>query len=1146
MPRRIRSWGCSILIVMAAASDTGAQAARLTNGGAPSIISLLARPARLQIGDTTLVAALVQLEQRSGVALAYSPSLLPQEVRVRCDCAELTMREALSRLLDGTIFGFAETEGQVLLAPRARVPGDAALNVRSAGAGGDVMLSVASTPSEATRAELFVILEPATITGRVTSEGGAPVSSALVALRSLQLSGVTNDAGEFRLVVPEARVVARTDTLRVTRLGFRPVNVPFTMRQGEIRIDVVMASQVVALEQVLVTGTAGNQERRAQAAVIASIDASDIVAKAPVINVNELLTARAAGVSLTTASGTAGANTRINIRGQASLSLSNYPLVFVDGVRVTAGPRAVAQVPGGVTAGAGGQQFNALNDINPADIESIEIVKGPAAATLYGSDASAGVIQILTKRGRVGARQFSQTLTLSFDRIEPNFTPYTNYARCTAALVAANSPNPLCREQEVGTIVSDNVLTRNDVFNSGWAGTLNYNVRGGGDSFGYFGSFGAENTNGTVPGSFLNHRTGRANFNWTVSPRMSLEAGVGLVRADDHLPQGDQSSYSYTIGGYFGSPLSVRSADDGSLAGGWFMPTESVESISAILTRDVTTRVTPSVRVHYNPVSWFTNRLTLGGDLTRTAATQMYPRNERSWYTPALNQGVVTRNELHNTIYTVDYLGNVSRRFGTGDRFSSDLSFGSQWINSTEDLLSGSGQGLLTNAANVVSAATTTTGSQGYGQSKSLGLLVQEQLGFRDRLFVQLGARVDRNSAFGQDVGSFFLPKAGFSWVVSEEAFWRSSMPWVSTLRLRGAFGTTGRSPSGVAALQTYIRTNYVTETGLVQAGVSPGSPGNPNLKPERGVEVEGGFDAGFFGDRAGLELTYFNKQSKDLLLSQPLAPSSGFATNPLVNIGEVVNRGLELSMRATPIDRGRITWDAQLNVSTLHNEIVSMGDVTPFISNNQCFKPGYQVAAWCVPRVLVVDTVAGRATVSDTAEMVGGQLPKWEGAFNSTVTLWRNLRLYGQVDGKFGHKVYNLTRDFRDRSLGNSAEAVLPPGEGGYDRRERMRRYGPFVTQSGSAIGAALVRDPYIVEGDFVRFRELAATYALPTSFARQFRMASASISIGAKNLALWTKYDGFDPEVFGVTDPVTPFLGDVFTTPQVRRLFTRLSVQF
>src|SRR5689334_2987129 len=181
------------------------------------------------------------------------------------------------------------------------------------------------------------------VTGRITSEGGVPIPSAIVTIPSLRLSSQTNDAGTYRLTV--VGLGTRAETLHVTRLGYRPKDVAFSLAQGTVTVNAEMQATAVALDQIVVTGTAGNQEIKAQSAVVASIDATDLMAKAPVINVNELMYARTPGVSLTVASGASGANTRIDIRGQASISLSNQPLVFVDGVRITSGSRST---PGGV------------------------------------------------------------------------------------------------------------------------------------------------------------------------------------------------------------------------------------------------------------------------------------------------------------------------------------------------------------------------------------------------------------------------------------------------------------------------------------------------------------------------------------------------------------------------------------------------------------------------------------------------------------------------------------------------------------------------------------------------------------------------------------------------------------------------------
>lgn len=980
------------------------------------------------------------------------------------------------------------------------------------------------------------------VTGRITSEGGVPIPSAIVTIPTLRLSTQTNDAGTYRLIV--AGVGARAETLHVTRLGYRPKDVAFSLSQGTVTVNAEMQATAVALDQIVVTGTAGNQEVKAQSAVVASIDATDLMAKAPVLNVNELMYARTPGVSLTVASGASGANTRIDIRGQSSISLNNQPLVFVDGVRITSGARGT---PGN---GVGGQTLNALNDINPDDIESIEIVKGPAAATLYGADASAGVIQVLTKKGRTGVRRFSQRLNLEYDNIDPNFTPFSNYGICTAAAVAATSKSALCVGKTAGTVVSDNVLQRNKIFTNGWSGVLDYSAQGGGENFGYYISAGSNNESGTTAGNFLNHRTARGNFNWTASPKISVDASIGVSRADDKLAKGDQDTYSYMLNGEWGSPVSsVTAGPNGTLVGGWLNNNVSVQSVSAITNEDVSIRTTPSATIHYSPLSWLTNRVTIGADLTRVSGNQTYPLNSNNWYSATQNSGQVSIQETNNSFYTVDYLGNINTRFGDRGWMSSDLSFGTQWINTSQTVLAATGTGLTTNVSNLVSSGTTTSAAQTYGQSKSFGYLGQEQIGFNDRLYLQFGARVDRNSAFGKSAPTFFLPKAGATYTVSEEPAIAKILPSVvSTLRLRGAWGTTGRSPSSTAALQTYSKSPYLTDAGVILPGVSPGSPGNPDLKPERGVETEGGFDAGFFHDRLGFDLTYFNKLSKDLLLSLPLAPSSGFASSPLVNIGEVQNKGFEMALRATPVDRKNLTWDMSATLNTLSNKINSMGSVTPFVSgNNQCFKPGVQLGAWCVNQVVRVDTVAKKAFVTDTAVVVGGSIPGREAAFQTTFTLFKNFRIYAQMDGKFDYKIYNLTNDFRDRTLKNSAEVNLPADQGGYSLYESIRHGGPFVTQTtGTAVGNALARDAYMTSGDYWRFREFSVTWTLPNAVAQRMRVGGASLAVGGRNLHLWTKYDGRDPEVNGADGLVNPFRADVETLPQVRRMFARLNLQF
>ena len=1152
-PHAVRRPSALALLVVASVlfapvgGGTSAQAAPA--GPRTPLSTLLDRPARLRVENVSLADALGELERRSGVPLAYSPSLLPSDRSLRCACDDATIGEALQRLLSAVPFTYRESDGQVLVVPSPRPSdtNDASDNAsmpESIGALGIVMAP--ATPT---------VFDSTTVTGRVTNEAGTPVSAAIVTIASLRLSTTTNDAGIYRLFVPPDRFVARADTIRVTRLGFRPASVPFTLASGRVTVDVTLTSQAVSLEQVVVTGTAGNQERRAQAAVVATIDAAETVKEAPITSVTQLLGARVPGVVVTDGSGTSGGSTRILVRGAASISLSNQPLVFIDGVRMDGGFRAPFNVSGSGSSSSG-QAPSTMNDLNPNDIESIEIVKVPAAATLYGADASAGVIQIITKKGRVGSRSFTQDLTVEYDKLTPNFDVPTNYATCnTAALIAPTSPAILCRGKALNDIISDNPAERMNAFRDGWLGSGQYSVRGGGDNYGFFASGGMTNEQGTTINNTMKQRSGRGNFTFTPSSKLTFDLLFSLTRNTYDLPRNDQDTYGYYVESAFGNPRTVvygaprPGTTDSVVTGGTLLGGVTLESMSSIITRSNALRAMPSAQVRYAPFSWMTNRITLGGDITQLDGFELFPKNSFGWY-PTIptygNQLQATRQ--NERLYTVDYLGNIRAQLGSD--FSSDLSFGSQYIRRTNDRISGAGQGLISNEASLVTNATVSTIGQGYGESRSVGMFAQEQIGWKDRLFLQFGLRADRNSAFGSDVGTFYLPKFGASYVISEEPFWSGLSNAIPTMRLRAAYGTTGRSPSS-GALQTYTPSKFVNEAGVVELGVSPGDPGNPDLKPERGKEFEAGFDAGFLDDRLGVELTYFDKKSSDLIVAVPTAPSSGFGGS-IANIGEVQNRGFEFLVRATPLRGSTIAWDAALNGSTLHNEILELGTVGTFINNFRAFTEGRQIAAYWAHKIRSVDVANNRVITSDTAEFIGNQMPTFSATLSNTITLFRNIRVYGQLETKRGYYAYNVNQENRDRSRLNSLQIVQPVDRGGYSPEKRLSRLGPYFSErTGNAVGVSNVKDPYMQKADHIRLREVSVTFLVPQSLLRTQRLSGATITLGGRNLALWkSDYEGDDPEVLGVGSASSGFNqlfnADVFTTPPSRRFIARFNVQF
>ncbi len=964
-----------------------------------------------------------------------------------------------------------------------------------------------------------------TIQGRVVdARSGTPIASAQVSVVGTQRGTLTDAQGEFRL----PGIPAGSQQVQVSFIGFRAstqtVNV---VAAQSATVNFQLAQSAVALDELIVTGTAGRQERRAQAASVSTLDAASITEIAPVTSVANLLQARSAGVSITTSSGSSGGAQRIRLRGSASINLSNEPLVIIDGIRMNSGNTQVF--------GVGGQTRSRLNDINPEDIESIEIVKGPAAATLYGADASAGVIQIRTKRGRAGSG-FTQTFSYEYADIDPDFTPPANFGVCSASHVA-DSRRELCFGQAAGTIVSDNPLVRYNAFSNGNANKYGYTARGGGEQYGYFFSLNVDEEQGTLPSNEFNRYNGRVNFDFTPTSNLRFDMSLGLSRVDTQLPNNDNNIYGFLGGGLLGSPLSVGGfANDG-----WYAGNRQVEAITNIYNADMAVRTTPVFTVNYNPLPWFSHRLNVGVDMTRTEATSFWPKNDIGWYgTATLNSGQISHGRRNRDEITLDYLGSARRPIM--DNLVADVAFGLQAVATRSDLTNATGQGLTTNTANSINAAAVTTGGQTYGESREGGVFGQLDLAWRDRVYFQLGGRLDRNSAFGADVDTFFNPKLGVSYVISDEDFYPLAMQnLLSTLRLRTVWGSTGRSPGGTASLTTFSSSAYAITSSNVASGVVPRNPGNAALRPERGVELELGFDAGLFNERIGLEVTYYNKASEDLILERPIPSSIGFIEDPLVNIGELENRGWEVGLNSRLLEVNNFAWDARLNFSTNENEVTDLGDVEPFGTTLRV-QPGYPAFGYWTHKIQSFDVANNRAIVSDTMEFVGNPNPGFEGNFSSTFTLFNNLRVYGQIDWMSDYILYNNTDQFRERQFG-TGERWVRRNEILTDQ-ERLERFGPHFTQSGDALNSSAVRTAYYEDGDHVRFRELTLSYTLPGEFSGRFGARSATVSLGMRNVALWTDYNGFDPEVLGANTDFSR--NDFLTVPQPKRLVARVNVTF
>jgi TonB-linked SusC/RagA family outer membrane protein len=929
-----------------------------------------------------------------------------------------------------------------------------------------------------------------TVTGTVLADDtGRPLQNVQVVIVGTSLGGLTTADGSFTI----SNVPAGPQEVQARRVGYRVASAAVTVESAaEARVELRLAQSAIELDQVVVTGTPGGTQRRAIGNAVATVDAVDALERSGATDVSGLITGRAPGVILTPGTGRVGSGPTINIRGRSTISLNQEPLIYIDGVRVNNDIATGPQV-------AGFGAISRLNDINPEDIESIEVIKGPAAATLYGTEAANGVIQIITKRGVAGGTpQFYATVrqgTSWFPNAEERMR--TNYAihPVTGELLSFNAVR---YEAERGR----------ELFDRGHLQGYNLGVQGGSEMIRYYISSAYDDETGVEPGNSLRRFTGHMNLAVAATERLDIESSLNLVKGRTYLGGGSQSGIM--LNALAGHPLFEAF---GFPAGPYLSYTPQVYREVFETSQDLA-RFTGSLGLRHRPAAWFEHRLTVG--LDQTGEDNRYlrrfapPHLEAQFASPAAARGGL-QQWVRNIAYTsADYSGTAT--FPVSDALTSASSIGFQYYRRQTDLNSVTADEFPAPGLTTAAAAARVTGSQDYLTNSTLGMYAQQQFGWQNRLFLTGALRVDNNSAFGEDISFVTYPKISGTWVVSEEEFWPSGP--VDQLRLRSAFGASGQQPDAFAALRTF---GPATGTGDLPV-VVPQSLGNPELRPERGEELEVGFDAGFLG-RFGLEFTYYDRRVRDAILARSIAPSSGFSGTQFVNIGEVQNSGMEIQLDAQVLSRPTIGWDVTFSYATSRDEITDLGGI-PFIQlllPTQRHVEGYPIGAiWSREIVsaelneagqavnILCDDGSGGAVACSQAPLLyfGTPTPTRHGAFSTSVTLWDRLRLHGMADFKGGHQLFN-TNDFVRCTLLRVCEENVNP-----DIADPIMI---AATQIGGDFSAV---SPFIEDGNFVRLREISVSYTLPDAWGQRIGAGRTHLTLSGRNLHTWTGYSGLDPE--------------------------------
>jgi TonB-linked SusC/RagA family outer membrane protein len=944
----------------------------------------------------------------------------------------------------------------------------------------------------------------------VTDVTGRPLPGAQVVVQGQPGKGAMSDAdGNFRIT----GVTGTEVVLNARMIGYKPATQ--TVRVGTTDVRFAMADRPVELDQIVVTGTAGGQQQRSIGNSVARIKASEVTATAAIPSVDGLINGRAPGVVVTPGTGMVGGGANIRIRGMSTFSLSGDPLIYVDGVRVN------NETGSGISVQAfGSGVVSRMNDFDPSEIESIEILKGPAAATLYGTEAARGVINIITKKGsNEGTRyNFSLKQGANWFMNPEGRMPVTYWKDPTGKI---QSLNIVERENARGT----------PIFQTGRVQDYSASVSGGAGTLRYFASAAKSNEEGAELNNFRDQFNARTNLGITPNEKVDIQTSLGYVQSHTALScEGGCGGAMW--GASYSTPenLPENCAAEDMPECGWVRGFNSAppEVDRAMNDWQNVNRFTGSFTVNYKPFTWLSNRLSIGTDFTQEKNQELLPylTNDTLRYFWGQNaDGWKYQNRRDIIFNTYDYNGTA--RFDLTSKINSATSFGVQYYQKEFSDITAEGDffpapGLET----VSSAALRPVTGDGYSNNNTLGYYAQQQFAWQNRLFLTAALRVDNNSAFGKDVKWVTYPKAELSWVLNEEPFFADHVPdWVTTFKFRAAYGESGTQPESFTALRTFDPIPGPAGT----AALTPGLLGNPSLGPERGKELELGFDAGLFDDRLGLNLTLYDTHTQDAILLRGVAPSTGFgASSQYVNAGEIMNQGIEAMLTAQVLKGDSYGWELGVNFSANRGKVLELtGNDTAIVPGSYQHRIGYAPFSWFRERVVSADfdAATGRAINIMCDDGSGGSmpcydengaiiaprvylgrvLPAWEGSVTSNVRFLSHFRLSALVDFKGGYKKLDNNIRINCQIFYTCLEAVQP-------ERTDPKRLAQF--QSGGGL-----RDFVFTDGKFAKLREVSLSYDAPASLARRVGARAVTLNLAARNLHTWTNYTGLDPENYFVS---------------------------
>jgi TonB-linked SusC/RagA family outer membrane protein len=946
------------------------------------------------------------------------------------------------------------------------------------------------------------------ISGRVTGPDGSGLPGVTVLERGTSNGVSTNAEGNFTLnVSPEA-------TLVISSVGYESQTVAVGSQSN---IAITLKENTIALSEAVVVGY-GTQVKSELTGSVTQVMAKD-VQNVPTVSFEQAIQGRTPGVQINQGSGKLGAGVQIRVRGASSITASNQPLYVIDGIPVTSNDTGLAFT----------ESVNPLADLNPNDIESISILKDAASSAIYGSRASNGVVLVTTKKGRqgetrvnVGAYWGESKATRTRDFLNAaQYKELFGEAITNASLIPGSyidefyGPNP----DLVEVFAREGGIDYNSTLDTDWAGAAfrkgsvaqyDFNVNGGDAKTRFFISSTFNDQKGIIIGNRYRRGSFRANLDHSITDKLKVGVNVSLVRSvNDRVA--DDNDFANPVQLNALPPLQAKYLPNGKVNQSTLYYNNLAELSST--NRQGNYRSFSSAYLAFNPIKELTLRTEVGGDFLNFNE-ELYRGIETE--TGRARQGYAYESQGNVVNYTTNNTATYAKSFNEDHSIEALAGFSFQRYN--QKTVSSEGQTFPNDQfRKISSAAKITDGDSEVREYVFLSYFGRLNYNFREKYLLSGSLRVDKSSRFGRDERTGVFPAVSAGWLISNEDFLKDNSV-VSLLKLRGSYGLTGNAEIG----------NYVSR-GLYeaipyadQAGIRPTQLGNDVLTWENTRQVDVGLEFGVLNNRISGEVDVYQKNTNDLLLARQL-PFTGGYSDIYENLGEMRNRGLEIALNTRNID-GAFKWITNFNISFNRNEILDLNgqELIAGGRNLSRVRVGEPIGVFYGVKYAGVNrdngdalfyTAEGNTTsvYSEAAlQKVGDPNPQYTGGFNNTFS-YKGFELGVLTQFTYGNDIYNIAGVFQSVNGDYFDNQTV-------DQMKRWQRPGDitdvpqarYFESNGTQISSRWVED-----GSFLRIKNVTLGYNLPKEWAKKALLQSARVYVTGQNIATFTNYNGYDPEV-------------------------------